>query len=269
MGLVSIRIHPVKACRGLEVERAWVERRGLRDDRRWMLVDDDGRCVSQRTFPGLTLVRATLEGDAIVLHRDGCAPCALPRRPTSGARTRVSVWSWQGDAIAFDEARAWFRRAVGQALRPVFLPDDVARPVSEEYGHAGDLVSFADAFPLLLASSSSLAVLNDRLRARGAALVTMERFRPNVVIDGAEPFAEEASRAVRIGALRFRAPKTCDRCAVPNVDPDTGLTAPEPIATLATFRRRDGAVWFGQNLVPDGEGEIRVGDEVVLEGASA
>ena len=277
MRLAQIRLHPVKACRGFEVARAYVERRGLRDDRRWMLVDASGRFVTQRERPTLALVRASLddERDEIVLAREGMGALRLPRRLAAAAalptgRVPISVWRHEGEALAFEAGRAWFARAIGVELLPVFLPDEIVRPVSPTHGRPGDEVSFADGFPLLLASSSSLDELNARLAARGASAVTMERFRPNVVIEGAAPFAEEGFAALRIGRVRFRAPKGGDRCSVTTVDPETGVAGREPLATLATFRQRDGAVWFGVNLIPDlpdGAREIVVGDEVVIESA--
>jgi hypothetical protein len=272
--LSAIRLHPVKACRGFEVVRAQVERRGLRDDRRWMLVDASGRFVTQRERPELALVRTSLEGDQVVLThggREGIAPLRLPRRLASGPRVPISVWRHQGEALAFEAGRAWFAQAVGLDVLPVFLPDEIVRPVSPTHGRLGDEVSFADGFPLLLASSASLDELNERLGARGVPAITMERFRPNVVIEGAPAFAEDGIGALRIGAVRFRAPKACDRCSVTTIDPETGASGKEPLATLATFRQRDGAVWFGVNLIPElaeGACEIRVGDEVVLEPAA-
>lgn len=280
MRLSAIRLHPVKACRGFEVERALVERRGLRDDRRWMLVDATGRFVTQRERPALALVRTSLEGDEIVLtHARGeVAPLRLPRRlapadALPAGRVPISVWRHSGEALAFEAGRAWFAEAIGLELLPVFLPDEIVRPVSPSHGRAGDEVSFADGFPLLLANATSLDELNERLAARGVpdvAPMTMERFRPNVVIEGAPPFAEDGIGAVRIGGVRFRAPKACDRCSVTTVDPETGVPGKEPLATLATFRQRDGAVWFGVNLIPelpDGPREIAVGDSVELEAA--
>lgn len=276
MRLSAIRLHPVKACRGFEVARAHVERRGLRDDRRWMLVDASGRFVTQREHPELALVRTAIDGDEIVLThvgREGLAPQRLPRRLADGPRVSISVWRHQGEALAFEAGRAWFARAVGLELLPVFLPDELVRPVSPSHGRAGDEVSFADGFPLLLASASSLDELNARLAQRGVPSITMERFRPNVVVEGAPAFAEDGIGALRIGAVRFRAPKGCDRCSVTTVDPETGVAGKEPLATLATFRQRDGAVWFGVNLIPELAGlsedavEIAVGDAVVLEPA--
>jgi hypothetical protein len=278
MRLAAIRLHPVKACRGFEVPRAVVERRGLRDDRRWMLVDPGGRFVTQREQPALALVRASLDGAEIVLThaRGAIAPLRLPRRlaATDARPTRrvpISVWRHEGEALAFEAGRAWFAAAVGLELLPVFLPEEIVRPVSPSHGLAGDEVSFADGFPLLLANAASMDALNERLGARGVPAMTMERFRPNVVIEGAPPFAEDGIGAVRIGAVRFRAPKGCDRCSVTTVDPETGVAGKEPLATLATFRQRDGAVWFGVNLIPelpDGPCEIAVGDTVELEADS-
>ncbi|HVJ20320.1 MAG TPA: MOSC domain-containing protein, partial [Polyangiaceae bacterium] len=124
----------------------------------------------------------------------------------------------------------------------------------------GDVVGFADAYPFLVISEASLEELNRRLPQP----VAMRRFRPNIVLSGAEPFAEDGFAHVRIGAVSFRGPKRCDRCVVTTVDPETGKAGQEPLRTLATFRKQDGKVWFGMNLIHDGPGEIAVGDDVVV-----
>lgn len=267
MRLASLRLHPVKSCRGFEVPRAIVEPSGLRDDRRWMLVDAAGQFVTQRGLPALTRVRTALDGDEIVLACAGLPSLRLPRALAEGPRVEVQVWQHRGAAIAYEAGRAWFERAVGEALLPVHLPDDEVRPVNPARARPGDRVSFADGYPLLLASEGSLEDLNARIAQRGGEAIAMERFRPNVVIAGAPPFAEDAWPALRVGGVTFRAPKGCDRCVMTTLDPETGAAGKEPLATLATFRMRDGAVWFGVNLIPDlGEGEraeIAVGDEVV------
>jgi hypothetical protein len=267
MHLASIHLHPVKSCRGFAVARAIVEREGLRDDRRWMLVDPDGRFVTQREFPALTQVLTALDGDGIVLSRVGLPSLRLPRRLADGPRLEVEVWRHRGPAIAFEAGRAWFERAVGRALLPVCQAPDAPRAVNPARAQEGDVVSFADGYPLLLAGDGSLADLNDRIQARGGEPVEMERFRPNVVVADAPRWSEETWAAVRIGRVSFRAPKGCDRCSMTTLDPATGKAGKEPLATLASFRKRDGAVWFGVNLIPDlaqGEtAEIAVGDQVV------
>jgi uncharacterized protein YcbX len=139
------------------------------------------------------------------------------------------------------------------------MPDDVTRPLDPTYASPGDRTSFTDGYPLLLTAEASLADLN----ARMASPLPMDRFRPSLVMDGAAAFAEDGWRRVRIGEVVFRITKGCDRCVITTIDQQTGEAGPEPLRTLATFRKRDGKVWFGQNLVPEGSGTIRTGDPVI------
>lgn len=229
-----------------------------------MVVDERGDFLTQRELPRLCLLRTSFEGGGIALTFPGAGASWLPLR-ADGPRVRARVFDYEGPAIAHEAASAWASRALGVACRFVFMPDDVERPGEEGYARPGDIVSFADAYPLLLASRSSLDDLNGRL----AAPVTMSRFRPNVVVEGAPAFAEDAWRRVRFGGIEWRHPKPCGRCKITTVDPATGETSPEPLRTLSTYRRRGNSVLFAANLLPDGEGVVRVGDslEVLEEGA--
>lgn len=183
----------------------------------------------------------------------------------------VNVW---GDpfqaAPAADEASIWFRKVTGRNVRLVYLDDPTRRPTSPERSHDGDVVSFADGFPILLATEESLAVLNDLIaqgpRAADGPL-PMTRFRPNLVVAGAPAWTEDAWRRVRIGGTTFRAVKACDRCALTMVDPETAMKTKEPMYTLARHCQWDHKTWFAINLIPDNTGgTLRVGDEVeVLE----
>lgn len=256
MRVTSLWIYPIKSCRGVSVPAAVAGPRGFDGDRRWMIVDDAGRFLTQRELPRMTLVRCALGPADLEVTAPELPPLAIPRVLGHGERIEVDIWSARCEALVHAAASEWFTRALGQPCRAVYMPEDVRRPVGQ--GEPGDLVGFADGYPYLLATEASLAELNRRLPEP----ITMERFRPNIVVDGAAPFAEDGWQSVRVGALGFRIPKACDRCAVTTVDPDTGATGREPLRTLATFRRRDGAVWFAINLIADGGGEVRVGAPV-------
>lgn len=260
MRLAAIARYPIKSCRGISVERARVSRRGIEDDRRWMIVDTEGHFVTQREEPRLALVDVALEDGTLHLGAPGSPPLEMPARLESGARRAVVVWRSTVEAVPSADASAWMSRFLGRAVEVVYMPDDVRRDVNPDHARAGDHVSFADGYPLLLASSESL----DDLNARLPVPVTMSRFRPNVVIDGSAPWAEDDFAAIDIGAVRFRAPKPCDRCVVVTIDPETAEGGKEPLRTLSSFRRRDGKVLFGVNLVPelgsDELVEIAVGD---------
>ena len=260
--VTSIDIFPIKSCRGITVTRAEVTRRGLALDRRWMIVErEGGRFVSQREEARLALVDVAVREGALALSAPGMGALALPVAHDEGARRDVTVWRTTVPAAVHREGSEWMSAYLSRALDLVYLPDDVHREINPKYAAPGDHVSFADGYPLLLASEGSLADLNARL----AAPLPMRRFRPNVTISGAAAWDEETWPSVRIGALSFRAPKPCERCVVTTIDPATAEKGPEPLRTLAAYRNREGAVWFGMNLVPDAEGQLAIGD-VVLPG---
>ncbi len=232
--------------------------RGPAGDRRFMVVDASGRFVSQREEPRLCLVESRVDDLELVLSA-GDASVTVPRTPASGEPLEVEIWRNTAAAIhPSPEASAFFSAHLGRDVRLVYMPDESQRPVNPERGRPGDLVSFADAYPLLMISEESLAGLNERLEVP----LPMERFRPNVVVAGGEPHAEDALGAFRMGAVSFRNVKPCDRCTVTTVDPATGERGKEPLKTLATYRKWDGQVWFGTNLIHDGRGTLSVGDTI-------
>lgn len=266
MRLADIRTYPVKGLKGLSVSSADVEPWGLAGDRRWMVVDERGRFLSQRELPALARIRATPTGGGLRLSGDGRDDLLLAA-PLPDAAVEVTVWRDRLRASAAGpEADAWLEGALGRPCRLVHMADpESARPVDPEYGGPGDRVSFADGFPLLLTTTASLADLADRA---GFAL-SMDRFRTNLVIEGAEPWAEDGWSEIRVGEAVFALVKPCARCAVTTVDQDTGERHPrtEPLRTLAAFRRNArGQPIFGQNLIPRALGTIRVGDRVAVAG---
>jgi uncharacterized protein YcbX len=256
--------YPVKSCRGIALDHATVEARGVRHDRRWMLVDETGTMITQRTHPRLALVAVAIEGDVVVLSATGVAPASLrlPAEPLHGAsRRRVHVWSDDVEAVDMgEEAARWSTELLGQPAALVFMPGDVERAVKPKYARAGDLVGFADAFPLLIASASSLDDLNARMAP--ALPIPMDRFRPNIVVGGFEPWAEDGWRGLRVGSVTVRVPKPCNRCVVTTTDQRSGERGVEPLRTLALFRKKDDHVLFAVNGIPDTFGTVRVGDPV-------
>jgi uncharacterized protein YcbX len=257
--LSAIFIYPVKACRGISVPGADVGPRGFEGDRRWMIVDGADEFVTQRERPELALVGTRLAGDAIELAAAGLPPLAVPRRHDVGPARTVRVWRHWGRAVEHRAGSEWFTRLLGGAHRLVYMPDDHLRRVNPDRAGRDHFVGFADGYPFLIVSRASL----DDLNARLAAPVEIERFRPNLVVEGAAPYAEDDWAELRIGRLRFRGVKRCDRCSVTTVDPRTGVRGHEPLRTLATYRKQDGKVWFGMNLVHEEMGPLAVGDSVV------
>jgi uncharacterized protein YcbX len=273
--LAGLNRYPIKSCRGHALDHALVESWGLGGDRRWLVVDDDGTLITAREQPRLLLVAPTVQPDGSLLLSSPDAPDLLVDVPAATEPVRVRVWrSKLVAALAGGEAAAWFSKITGRPARLVYLDDPTRRHPNPEFSAPTDYVSFADGYPVLLATSASLAQLNDWIaqgRRADEGPLPMTRFRPNVVVDGSSPWEEDGWRRLRIGDAVFRVVKGCDRCVMTMTDPDTAQRSKEPIATLAKYRLWDGATWFGMNLIPDTPGiVIRVGDEVeILEAAPA
>jgi len=266
--VATLHLYPVKGCRGTSPAAALTQARGFAGDRRWMIVDADGRFISQRTRPPLALVIPDLRPGLLELAAPGHPPLLVPLNDDGGPRAGaaavrdVVIWNDTVAAVdAGDEAAAWLSGAVGESARLVHMPDGARRAVNERYGAPGDHVSFADAYPYMLISTASL----DDLNARLPRPLPMNRFRPNLVVTGCAPYAEDGWRRVRIGPVVFRVVKPCIRCTVTTVDQATGTPdGPEPLRTLAGYRNADGGVRFGMNLIAEGEGLVRAGEEVEL-----
>lgn len=266
--LASIHVYPVKGAAGIALDAAALDPTGLRHDRRWMVIDRDGRFVSQRQVSRLCLVRPRFDEDALVLSAPGMADVAVPLRPEDGRRREVRVWSDDVAAIVHGgEVGDWLTEFLAEDARGpldlAYFPAGSERRVRRDYGRPGDRVAFADAFPFLLIGEGSLADLNLRLVERGAEAIPMNRFRPNLVLSGTSPYEEDGWRQVRIGDVPFQVMKAAGRCVVTTTDQATGAVGDEPLATLNEYRREGKAVLFGQYLVHDGGGTVRVGDDVV------
>jgi hypothetical protein len=260
--LASVHIYPLKGCRAVDLDQAVVEPWGLAGDRRWLLVDAEGQFLTQREHPALArLVVAYGAGSGITVSSDGCRPLAVAAPGGRPELLKVTVWrSTVLAAAAGPEADAWFSGYLGQPVRLVYLDDPTRRAVDPDFGADGDVVSFADGFPLLLTTIGSLDQLGEWLTADGDQPVPMNRFRPNVVVSGSEPWAEDRWRRIRIGAVSFRVAKPSGRCIVTTTDQTTGERGRQPLRMLARHRRFGKSLVFGQNLIPDSPGLIRVGD---------
>jgi uncharacterized protein YcbX len=261
--LAAITIYPVKSTAGLALERATVEPRGLADDRRWMVIDADGRFITGRQVPAMVRITAVPRAGGLVLSAPGHGSLQVAAPRADAARRSVVVWKDTVDAAGTDDAAStWLAAVLGRPAQLVAMDEAAHRAVSRDFGEAGDEVSFADGFPLLLVGQASLDALNARL----AQAVPMARFRPNLVIAGAPPHAEDAWRRVRIGAVAFDVAKPCTRCVFTTVDPQHGTIDPsgEPLQTLKTYRRSPDGVTFGMNLIARGTGVVAVGDPVAV-----
>ena len=259
-------VYPLKSARGIALDTMTLDERGPRFDRRWMLVDEDGRFISQREVPRLSRVVTSLEDGDLSVSAPGRWPFVV-LAPTSSERVPVVVWDDTVDAIPVgEEADAWFAETLGVRCRLVFFPDDGVRVAERAFNPEGRPIGFADGFPLLVVGEASVAELNTRIVARGGSALLMNRFRPNLVVEGAPPYAEDTWREIEVGGdygVRLAIVKPCARCAITTVDQATGVNGKEPLATLATYRRSArGDVMMGQNAIHDAPGVIRVGDSI-------
>jgi uncharacterized protein YcbX len=223
-----------------------------------MVVDESGLFISQRQFPGMCLIDVQFLAGGIRLVQ---GPDLLDVSvPNEGAQSRrVQVWDDSVSALdAGDAAAQWFTERLGRACQLVYMPDNALRRVDGAYASEGETVSFADGYPLLLISRASLDDLNSRLPQP----VSMNRFRPNLVVSGCEPFAEDSWRRIRIGQMELDVAKPCSRCVMPSIVQETGERDPHINRALAGFRRVNGQILFGQNLLYRGSGQLAVGDEV-------
>jgi hypothetical protein len=254
MQVTALARYPVKSCRGEALQIARVRPWGLDGDRRWMLVDSGGAVITGRAHPSLVLVRTQSDGAAMRLSAPGRASVTIAE-PTGREQVQVRIWDDEvAAAPAPPDVDAWFSDYLGLPARLVYLDDPTRRRVDPRYGRETDVVSFADAYPLLLTSVQSLDALNDLVWTGPwpyEAPLSMTRFRPSVVVGGAPAWVEDDWKRIRIGGVQFRVAKGCDRCVFTTIDPDTGEKGREPLVTLARHRRWDGKIWFGLNLIPD------------------
>lgn len=264
MKLSALYHYPIKSCAPLPAERLALGPRGPEADRRWMVVDADGRFVTGRQQPRMVLLQARPQDTGLALSAPGLADLHVATPGPDAARISSTVWKDCVDAQdAGDAAAEWLSAFLGQPVRLVHMDQAARRPVSG--GRPGDEVSFADGYPLLLVSQAAL----DALSARVGRPMAMTRFRPNLVVEGCAPHAEDGWRRLRIGGIELEMVKPCTRCAFTTIDPDTAERDPdgEPLRSLGQYRRGEGGVLFGVNLIARGEGDLRIGDAVeVVEG---
>lgn len=273
MHLSALHVYPVKSLRGCAVPEAEVDELGLADDRRFLVIDENGRFLTQRTLAPMARIATALTNGELVLSTPDAGEIRVSRQPNPEAPLRgVSIWRSEGllaedcgDAVA-----DWLSQVLRTPCRLVRAGEKFLRPIRKgNVAGEGDRVGFPDAYPFLGVSEASLADLNDRLVATGEEPVPMNRFRPNLVIAGCPPYAEDTWPRFRIGAVAFRAAGPCLRCIVTTTDQQTGeRRGPEPLRLLATYRRDatdPGHVQFGQNLIHETKhGVLRIGDPVTL-----
>ncbi len=248
----GLTIYPVKSLAHIDLSSSLIDSFGLSYDRRWMLVDHQNRYITQRQHARMCLIQTQLNAMQLTLSAPDM-PDIVITPASNPVQRQVTVWDDQCSAIdCGNNAADWLSQFLGITCRLVYFPDDEIRIVDQNYAQAGDSTAFSDGFPILLISQSSLDDLNSRLNSP----VPMVRFRPNIVVSGCAPFAEDSWKKIRIGNVIFRLVKPCSRCVIPTINIDSAEKSPEPIRTLSTYRKRNNKVFFGQNVIAEGTGSL-------------
>ncbi|MGI8895130.1 MAG: MOSC domain-containing protein [Casimicrobiaceae bacterium] len=267
----ALHVYPVKGCRGLSPERVVAEVTGFANnglgDREWMVIDSQARFVTQREFPRLALVEVSLAGDRLALTTPQLSPLRLPLASNPCPAREVRVW--RSAVRGFDEgdrAANWLSRALGAPVRLVRFDRTKPRRCNSDYvGATGAQTLFADGYPVLVIGLASLTDLNARLEANGFPEVPMNRFRPNLVLAGLDPYAEDYIDTIEAGGVVLQCVKPCTRCQVTTTDQATGHVGVEPLRTLSGYRmnERFGGVTFGMNaiVVAGAGGTLTRGDD--------
>lgn len=259
--LSEINIYPIKSLGGISLGHAEIEERGLEHDRRWMLIDEEGMFITQRKYDELAMLQVSINaGYLTISHRTNAAlQFSFGLTETTGRNIRVNIWDDVsiGTEVSI-AANNWFSDFMKMKVVLVRMPSDEKRLVDPRYAHHHEIVSFADGYPCLLISQASLDGLNAKLEQP----VRMDRFRPNFVFTGGNAHIEDSFDEFQLGDIRFRAVKPCARCVLITIDQQTGIKGKEPLKTLAGYRASGKKILFGQNLIHQGTGTIRVGDEL-------
>jgi len=263
ISLSALNIYPVKSLGGISLNEAEITDRGLKHDRRWMIVDSDEKFMSQRSHPQMAMLKAKISHNKLILsHKtEDVSPLVIPIKVSYSETAIVNIWDDLVTAFLVGKyADEWLSDILDSKCRLVYMPDETQRFVDRSYAAQNEIVSFADAYPFLIIGQSSLDDLNSRLDEK----LQMNRFRPNLVFSGGEPYEEDSWKKFRIGDIIFEAVKPCSRCSTITVDQETAEVTAEPLKTLATYRAVDNKVMFGMNLVHEGNGKVNVGDEIIV-----
>ena len=258
--LSEINIYPIKSLAGISLQTSEVEDRGLKYDRRWVLVDETNKFFTQRNFPEMALIKITIHNDGLHLQhkRKNIESLKVPFEFDHSKREHVTIWK---DIIVGEFYNQtidnWFSDILGIKCHIVKMPESTKRIVDETYAK-NKVVSFADAFPFLIIGQASLEDLNSRLTEP----LPMNRFRPNFVFTGGKPFEEDKWKKFKIGNIKFEAVKPCARCVITTTDQETAERAEEPLYTLSKYRKVDNNVMFGMNLIADSTGYVNLNDRI-------
>lgn len=256
-------IYPIKSLGGIAISSAMVLERGFAYDRRWMLIDENNCFISQRENATLALLQVELTTEGLKVYHKKNPDIQLPIPFISDNEEKINVTIWEDSCkakLVSTIADEWFSKTLSIKCRLVYMPDDTIRYVNKNYAFNKEITSFSDDFPFLIIGQSSLADLNEKLEER----LPVNRFRPNIVFTGGEPFEEDLMEHFVINSINFFAAKPCARCVITTINQDNAEKEKEPLQTLSGYRAKNNKVLFGQNLIHTGKGVISVGDSIKI-----
>ncbi len=257
-------IYPVKSLGGIEVAAAQLTDRGLQYDRRWMVVDLNNQFLTQREHPDMCLLQTAIAGGDLVIFdknnpTDKITVALHPE--VSGETVQVQVWDDSCAAQPVSHfANEWFSQKLKMPCRLVYMPEEEKRLVDERYAHSKEITSFSDGYPLLMIGQASLNDLNGRLHQP----LPMERFRPNIVFTGGEPYAEDTMKNISINEIDLFGVKLCARCVMPTINQQTAEKGKEPLKTLSVYRMKNNKIYFGQNMLYKQTGYLQTGNTISI-----
>lgn len=261
LSIHSLHVYPIKSCRGIELQSAELVETGIKYDRHWMLVDENGDFLSQRQYPLMAGISCEFSGSNLLLNAKKQDPLEIPMQQSPAGFKQVNIWNDSCNAaLVSQQASNWFSALIGVSCELVYLPETEKRQVDLRYAAPNQIVGFADGFPLLVVSLASIDLLNQKLEQK----VTIDRFRPNIVIEGCPAHAEDEWSRIVIGDIEIQLVKACSRCVIPSIDQRSSEKHPTILKTLASYRRTDNKILFGQNGLHSGNGRIHKGQEIQL-----
>ncbi|MGC4102105.1 MOSC domain-containing protein [Ferruginibacter sp.] len=258
----ELYIYPVKSLGGIAKQTVEIVHTGFKYDRRWMLVDEENRFLTQRVHPQMSLLQPEETADGIaVFHKQQPSQRISIPLTDSGNRISVVVWDDACTAIeATEEINQWFSNMLGFNCKLVYMPDDSLRLVDKRYAENDETTSFSDGYPVLAIGQSSLDLLNEKMPAP----LPINRFRPNIVFTGGHAHIEDEMARFTINELEFLGVKPCARCVMTTINQQTAAAGKEPLRTLARYRMKNNKIYFGQNVLPQQHGSISVGDHITI-----
>ncbi len=261
LSIHSLHVYPVKSCRGIDLPIAELVQTGIKYDRHWMLVDENGDFLSQRKYPQMATIACSISDQSLIITAPTHSVLEIPLEQAADNFRSVRIWDDVCNAaIVSSQASSWFSQVLGIKCDMVFLPDSEQRQVDPRYAAPGQIVGFADGFPLLIVSRASIDALNERLEQK----VSLDRFRPNIVIDGCPAHAEDDWSRIAVANIEIQLAKACSRCVIPSIDQQSSEKHPDLLKALASYRRYNNKILFGQNGLHNQPGEIRVGQAITL-----